>query len=36
MLSAVAVGYLLTQIPGGALADRLGAKNVIGLTILGM
>jgi len=29
ILSAVAVGYFLTQVPGGVLADRVGAKNVI-------
>eukprot|EP01062_Namystynia_karyoxenos_P025818 TRINITY_DN2022_c1_g1_i1.p1 TRINITY_DN2022_c1_g1~~TRINITY_DN2022_c1_g1_i1.p1 ORF type:complete len:461 (+),score=171.16 TRINITY_DN2022_c1_g1_i1:97-1479(+) len=29
LLSAVAAGYFLTQVPGGALADRVGAKNVI-------
>jgi len=29
LLSAVAAGYLFTQIPGGALADKIGAKNMI-------
>lgn len=29
LLSAVAAGYLFTQVPGGALADKVGAKNVI-------
>jgi len=29
ILSAIAAGYFFTQVPGGALADRLGAKNVM-------
>jgi len=29
LLSAVAFGYFFTQVPGGALADRVGAKNMI-------
>lgn len=29
LLSAIAAGYFFTQVPGGALADRFGAKNVI-------
>ena len=29
LLSAVALGYLCTQVPGGALADRIGAKLTI-------
>lgn len=29
LLSAIAAGYFFTQVPGGALADRLGAKNVM-------
>jgi len=29
LLSAIAVGYFFTQVPGGALADYLGAKNVM-------
>lgn len=29
LLSAIAAGYLFTQIPGGALADKLGAKFVM-------
>jgi ACS family sodium-dependent inorganic phosphate cotransporter len=29
LLSAIAAGYLLTQVPGGAMADRFGAKRVI-------
>lgn len=29
LLSAIPLGYFLTQVPGGALADRLGAKHVI-------
>ena len=33
LLSAVAVGYLFTQVPGGALADKVGAKNVITLAL---
>lgn len=28
LLSAIAAGYLFTQVPGGALADKLGARNV--------
>jgi len=34
LLSAIAVGYLFTQVPGGALADKLGAKNVMTATLL--
>lgn len=29
LLSAIAAGYFFTQVPGGALADKLGAKNVV-------
>lgn len=29
MLAAIATGYFFTQIPGGALADRFGPKNVM-------
>mmetsp|Transcript_123785 Transcript_123785/g.358047 ORF Transcript_123785/g.358047 Transcript_123785/m.358047 type:complete len:493 (-) Transcript_123785:141-1619(-) len=29
LLSAIAAGYLFTQVPGGALADKLGSRNVI-------
>lgn len=29
LLSAIAAGYFFTQVPGGALADRFGAKNVM-------
>mmetsp|Transcript_65556 Transcript_65556/g.174624 ORF Transcript_65556/g.174624 Transcript_65556/m.174624 type:complete len:478 (-) Transcript_65556:126-1559(-) len=29
LLSAIAAGYLFTQVPGGALADALGVKNVV-------
>jgi MFS family permease len=29
LLAAVPLGYFLTQVPGGALADRIGAKNVL-------
>ena len=29
LLSAIAAGYFFTQIPGGALADKLGAKLVM-------
>eukprot|EP00928_Gymnodinium_smaydae_P096856 TRINITY_DN8638_c2_g1_i1.p1 TRINITY_DN8638_c2_g1~~TRINITY_DN8638_c2_g1_i1.p1 ORF type:complete len:454 (-),score=32.39 TRINITY_DN8638_c2_g1_i1:276-1637(-) len=29
LLAMIPFGYFLTQVPGGALADRLGAKNVI-------
>mmetsp|Transcript_6876 Transcript_6876/g.17042 ORF Transcript_6876/g.17042 Transcript_6876/m.17042 type:complete len:354 (-) Transcript_6876:268-1329(-) len=35
LMGAVAVGYLLTQIPGGMLADVLGAKPTITLAIAG-
>eukprot|EP01063_Lacrimia_lanifica_P005898 TRINITY_DN13557_c0_g1_i1.p1 TRINITY_DN13557_c0_g1~~TRINITY_DN13557_c0_g1_i1.p1 ORF type:complete len:439 (+),score=188.63 TRINITY_DN13557_c0_g1_i1:73-1389(+) len=35
MLSAVAAGYLLTQVPGGAVADKIGAKNVVTVALLG-
>lgn len=34
LLSAIAVGYFFTQVPGGALADRLGAKNVTTFSLL--
>ena len=34
LLSAIAVGYLFTQVPGGALADTIGAKNVMTVTML--
>jgi len=33
MLAMIPLGYLITQIPGGALADRLGAKNVMTATL---
>lgn len=29
LMTAYAVGYLITQVPGGALADRLGSKSMI-------
>lgn len=29
LLSAIAAGYFFTQIPGGALADKFGAKLVM-------
>mmetsp|Transcript_57267 Transcript_57267/g.186185 ORF Transcript_57267/g.186185 Transcript_57267/m.186185 type:complete len:509 (-) Transcript_57267:61-1587(-) len=29
LLSAIAAGYFFTQVPGGALADKFGAKNVV-------
>jgi MFS family permease len=29
LLSAIAAGYFFTQIPGGALADKMGAKLVM-------
>ena len=29
LLAAIPLGYFLTQVPGGALADRIGAKNVM-------
>uniref|UniRef100_A0A7S4T0W9 Major facilitator superfamily (MFS) profile domain-containing protein n=1 Tax=Ditylum brightwellii TaxID=49249 RepID=A0A7S4T0W9_9STRA len=29
MLTAIATGYFFTQVPGGALADRFGPKNVM-------
>jgi len=29
LLAAIATGYFFTQIPGGALADTMGAKNVM-------
>jgi MFS family permease len=29
MLAMIPLGYFLTQVPGGALADKLGAKNVM-------
>ncbi len=32
-LSAIPTGYLLTQVPGGALADRFGAKTVTTLSL---
>ena len=35
LLSAVAAGYFFTQVPGGALADKIGAKNVVTMAILG-
>eukprot|EP01060_Flectonema_neradi_P036612 TRINITY_DN7099_c4_g1_i1.p1 TRINITY_DN7099_c4_g1~~TRINITY_DN7099_c4_g1_i1.p1 ORF type:complete len:421 (+),score=46.92 TRINITY_DN7099_c4_g1_i1:89-1351(+) len=35
LLSAVAAGYFFTQVPGGALADKIGAKNVVTVAILG-
>jgi len=33
LLSAIAAGYLFTQIPGGALADKLGAKFVMAVSL---
>mmetsp|Transcript_61758 Transcript_61758/g.162222 ORF Transcript_61758/g.162222 Transcript_61758/m.162222 type:complete len:515 (+) Transcript_61758:95-1639(+) len=33
LLSAIAAGYFFTQVPGGALADRLGAKTVVTMAI---
>jgi len=33
LLSAIAAGYLLTQVPGGAMADRFGAKRVISFAL---
>lgn len=33
LLSAIAAGYFFTQVPGGALADRFGAKNVISIAL---
>jgi ACS family sodium-dependent inorganic phosphate cotransporter len=33
LLSAIAAGYLLTQVPGGAMADRFGAKMVISFAL---
>ena len=29
LLAAIPLGYFMTQVPGGALADRIGAKNVM-------
>ena len=29
LLAMIPLGYFLTQVPGGALADRIGAKNVM-------
>jgi len=29
LLAAIPMGYFMTQVPGGALADRIGAKNVM-------
>ena len=29
LLAMIPLGYILTQVPGGALADRIGAKNVM-------
>eukprot|EP00933_Yihiella_yeosuensis_P050226 TRINITY_DN479_c6_g1_i1.p1 TRINITY_DN479_c6_g1~~TRINITY_DN479_c6_g1_i1.p1 ORF type:complete len:520 (+),score=81.57 TRINITY_DN479_c6_g1_i1:90-1649(+) len=33
LLSAIAAGYFFTQVPGGALADKLGAKNVMSFAL---
>jgi len=33
MLAMIPLGYLITQIPGGALADRLGVKTVMTATL---
>jgi len=33
LLSAIAAGYFFTQIPGGALADKLGAKLVMTISL---
>jgi MFS family permease len=35
LLAAIPLGYFLTQVPGGALADRIGAKTVM-LTALAL
>ena len=35
ILSAVAAGYLVTQVPGGYLSDQIGAKNVVTVAMLG-
>eukprot|EP01061_Rhynchopus_euleeides_P047915 TRINITY_DN991_c0_g1_i4.p1 TRINITY_DN991_c0_g1~~TRINITY_DN991_c0_g1_i4.p1 ORF type:complete len:430 (+),score=141.71 TRINITY_DN991_c0_g1_i4:232-1521(+) len=35
IISAVAAGYLITQVPGGMMADKLGAKNVVTIAMLG-
>jgi len=34
LLSAIAAGYFFTQVPGGALADKMGAKNVITIALM--
>jgi len=34
LLSAIAAGYFFTQVPGGRLADLLGAKNVMTVSLL--
>jgi ACS family sodium-dependent inorganic phosphate cotransporter len=34
ILSAFFVGYLLTQLPGGWLADRFGGKGVVGFAVV--
>jgi len=33
LLSAIAAGYFFTQVPGGALADKMGAKNVMTVSL---
>lgn len=35
VLSAFFVGYLLTQLPGGLIADRFGGKGILGFAVLG-
>eukprot|EP01059_Diplonema_ambulator_P005445 TRINITY_DN15175_c0_g1_i2.p1 TRINITY_DN15175_c0_g1~~TRINITY_DN15175_c0_g1_i2.p1 ORF type:complete len:391 (+),score=111.83 TRINITY_DN15175_c0_g1_i2:43-1215(+) len=35
LLSAVAAGYFFSQVPGGILADMLGAKNLISCAMFG-
>src|SRR5215510_3554138 len=34
ILSAFFVGYLLTQLPGGWIADRFGGKGIIGFAVV--
>src|SRR5213593_3862018 len=34
ILSAFFVGYLLTQLPGGWLADRFGSKGILGFAVI--
>ncbi|KAJ9449111.1 Sodium-dependent phosphate transport protein 1 [Diplonema papillatum] len=35
LLSAVAAGYFFTQVPGGAVADRIGPKFVVSVALAG-